>query len=84
MATVQIRVDDGMKASVDGLFNSLGLDTTTAVRMFFVAALERGGLPFEVRHDYSLSAAVRDSRARANLMGPYDTGEAAVAAMLED
>ena len=86
MSTVQIRVDDALKARVDSLYNSLGLDTTTAVRMFFMASLERDGIPFEVRHtpDYSLQAAVRDSRSRTNLHGPYDTAEAAVAAMLED
>ena len=86
MATVQIRVDDALKTRVDALFNSLGMDTTTAVRMFFMAALERDGIPFDVRHtpDYSLAAAIRDSRNRANLHGPYDSAQAAVAAMLED
>lgn len=86
MATVQIRVDDALKARVDTLFNSLGMDTTTAVRMFFIAALERDGIPFDVRHtnDYSLATAIRDSRSRSNLHGPYDTAQSAVAAMLED
>ncbi len=86
MATVQIRVDDALKSRVDTLYNSLGMDTTTAVRMFFMASLEHDGIPFDVRHtpDYSLKAAVRDSRNRSNLYGPYDTAKAAVAAMLED
>ena len=34
MATIQIRVDDGMKWAADSLFTALGLDTSTAVRMF--------------------------------------------------
>lgn len=86
MATVQIRVDDGLKNRVDSLYSSLGMDTTTAVRMFFIASLEHDGIPFDVRHkaDYSLKAAVRDSRSRSNLYGPYDTAQSAVAAMLED
>ena len=86
MATVQIRVDDALKARVDSLYNSLGMDTTTAVRMFFMASLEHDGIPFEVRHapDHSLAAALRDSRGRRNLFGPYDTAQAAVDAMLED
>jgi len=49
MATIQVRVDDQMKSSVDELFNKLGLDISTAVRMFFSAALEYEGIPFEVR-----------------------------------
>ena len=86
MATVQIRVDDALKERVDSLYNSLGMDTTTAVRMFFMASLERDGIPFEVRHtaDHSLAAAIRDSRTRSGLFGPYDSGREAVAAMLED
>jgi len=86
MATVQIRVDDALKSRVDELYSTLGLDTTTAVRMFFMASLEHDGIPFDVRHtpDYSLRSAIRDSRARRNLSGPYDTAQAAVAAMLEN
>ena len=86
MATVQIRVDDALKSRVDELYNTLGLDTTTAVRMFFMASLEHNGIPFDVRHtqDYSLQAAICDSRGRTNLHGPYATAQEAMAAMLED
>jgi len=49
MATIQIRVDDGMKSAADSLFSALGLDTSTAVRMFLAAALDNNGIPFEVR-----------------------------------
>lgn len=86
MATVQIRVDDALKSRVDELYNTLGLDTTTAVRIFFMASLEHNGIPFDVRHtqDYSLQAAIRDSRGRTNLHGPYATAQEAMAAMLED
>jgi DNA-damage-inducible protein J len=49
MATIQIRVDDSIKSAADSLFSSLGLDTSTAVRMFLSASLERSGLPFSVR-----------------------------------
>ena len=49
MATIQISVDDAMKAAADSLFASLGLDTSTAVRMFIAAALNTRGIPFSVR-----------------------------------
>ena len=48
--TIQVRVDDQLKDSADLLFTSLGLDTSTAVRMFLVAAMDAGGIPFAVRH----------------------------------
>lgn len=86
MATIQARVDDSVKTRCDALYASLGLDTSTAIRMFLFASLECGGIPFDVRHaeDYSLEKAMRDSRTRTNLHGPYPTAKAAIASMLED
>ena len=49
MATIQVRLDEKIKAEADTLFASLGLDTSTAIRMFISAALDIRGLPFDVR-----------------------------------
>jgi DNA-damage-inducible protein J len=49
MATIQVRVDDNVKSAADSLFSALGLDTSTAVRMFIFAAIESDGIPFEVK-----------------------------------
>ncbi|MBQ3425657.1 MAG: type II toxin-antitoxin system RelB/DinJ family antitoxin [Clostridia bacterium] len=87
MATLQIRLNDELKSRADNLFESLGLDTSTAVRMFFAAALENDGIPFEVRHkamSRDMRQAIYDSRNRVDLYGPYNTAEAAVNSMLED
>ena len=87
MATLQIRVDDEIKTAADSLFNSLGLDTSTAVRMFLSASLANDGIPFAVKHrepNADLLEAVTDTRNRRNLHGPYKTGEEAVTAMLAD
>ena len=35
MAIMQIRLDNTLKEEADALFSSLGLDTPTAVRIFF-------------------------------------------------
>lgn len=43
--TIQVRVDDDLKDAADMLFASLGLDTSTAVRMFLIASMEAGGIP---------------------------------------
>ena len=90
MATIQIRVDDGIKTAADTLFSSLGLDTSTAVRIFLNASLEHNGIPFVVRHDHErkpnaeLYEAMEDARLRRNLHGPFATAEEAVHSMLED
>ena len=57
-STIQVRVDDELKAKSDALFKDLGTDTTTAIRMFLTQALAVNGFPFEIK------------RATAN---PYET-----------
>ena len=87
MATIQVRVDEGVKTAADSLFSSLGLDTSTAVRMFLMASLENDGLPFLVKHraiKSDLLEAIEDTRLRRNLHGPFKTAEEAVASMLEE
>jgi DNA-damage-inducible protein J len=80
-------MDDRTKMAADSLFASLGLDTSTAVRMFLMAALENNGLPFPVKHlaaKSDLQEAIEDTRLRRNLHGPFKTAEEAVASMLEE
>ena len=88
MATIQVRVDDSTKTAVDSLFLSLGLDTSTAVRMFLMASLDHDGLPFPANKRRTvkpdLREAIEDTRQRRNLHGPFKTAEDAVAAMLEE
>jgi len=90
MATIQVRVDDKLKAEVDILFSALGMDTSTAIRIFFAAALENNGIPFAVRRsrdrkpNAELREAMEDVREGRNLYGPYASGEEALRAMLED
>ena len=50
MATLQIRIDDTLKKQADILFSSLGLDTSTAIRIFLNASIENAGIPFSVQH----------------------------------
>jgi len=48
---VQVKVDEETKADVTNLYESLGLDLPTAVRIFFKKSIAVGGLPFELRND---------------------------------
>ena len=86
MATLQIQIDDALKRDADNLFLSLGLDTSTAMRIFLNAAVDYGGFPFPVARRVSgdsLWQAVEDTRKRRNLFGPFDSAEEAVASMLD-
>lgn len=86
MAVLQIQVNDELKRNSDELFTDLGLDTSTAIRIFLVAAQENNGFPFPVKRMASPEAieAFEDARLHRNLSGPYRTAKEAVAAMLED
>jgi len=58
MATIQVRIDDDIKAAADSLFSDLGLDTSTAVRMFIAASLAESGLPFSVKRHHNNAPAL--------------------------
>ena len=45
---LQVRIDDNLKNRASALFNELGIDLSTAVRIFLVKCLAVGGLPFEM------------------------------------
>ena len=48
-STIQVRVDDELKVKSDKLFKDLGMDTTTAIRIFLTQALAVNGFPFEIK-----------------------------------
>jgi DNA-damage-inducible protein J len=73
--TIQVRVEDNLKDSADALFASLGLDTSTAIRMFLVASMESGGIPFAVAHRADRDAGVWDAVERRKSGVPFLTAE---------
>ena len=50
-ATIQVRVDEELKAKSDELFRDLGTDTTTAIRIFLTQAVANNGFPFEIKRN---------------------------------
>jgi DNA-damage-inducible protein J len=50
-STIQVRLDDELKTRSDILFKKLGTDTTNAIRMFLVQAVEKNGFPFDIKMD---------------------------------
>ena len=49
MSFIQIRIDDSLKNQATILFDELGMDLSTAIRLFLKKSLQVGGLPFDVR-----------------------------------
>ena len=49
MAILQVRVDDELKNQANAIYNELGLDISTAIRMFLKRSVLVGGFPFDMR-----------------------------------
>lgn len=79
MATsiVNVRVDESTKQNIEKLYESLGLNISTAVNMFFKQCLMENAIPFQpkLKHRHTTTA-----ERLKNYMGAYkaeewDTGE---------
>lgn len=46
-ALVQVRIDKDLKQEVSEIYEALGMDLPTAIRMFFARSKLARGLPFE-------------------------------------
>ncbi|MCL1919416.1 MAG: type II toxin-antitoxin system RelB/DinJ family antitoxin [Peptococcaceae bacterium] len=73
--TIQVRVDDQLKESADILFSSLGLDTSTAIRMFLIAAMDVGGIPFAVMRSDNRDSVIRRAIDYRKSGGEFITAE---------
>lgn len=83
--SLQIRIDENLKKRAEQVFASIGIDTPTAIRMFFVKVTDIGGIPFSTVHDedhYSaeqwrrIDEAYQESLDPKNLIGPFDSVDA--------
>jgi DNA-damage-inducible protein J len=79
--TIQVRVDDQLKESSDVLFSSLGLDTSTAIRMFLVASIDVGGIPFAVTRSSDHDSAIYEAIHYRKSGGTFLTAEQSLANM---
>ena len=58
MAVLQIRINDELKNQAVALYNELGIDISTAIRMFLKKSISVGGLPFDTKVDLQTLNAV--------------------------
>ncbi|KXT83452.1 putative DNA-damage-inducible protein J [Streptococcus oralis] len=48
MSQIAVRVDDELKKEATAIFNELGLDMSTAVKLFLIQSVLTKSIPFEV------------------------------------
>ena len=69
--TINVRVDETVKRDVDTLFDSMGMNISTAVNMFFKQCLMEEALPFQprIKRNASLKEALREAQEQAQANG---------------
>ncbi|MBI4129343.1 type II toxin-antitoxin system RelB/DinJ family antitoxin [Candidatus Peregrinibacteria bacterium] len=87
---IQVRIDANMSERAERVFRAIGLDTPTAIRMFFAKVAVTGGIPFPVQDDSyttytpqqmrEIEKAYKESFEQRNVRGPFVSAKA----MLED
>lgn len=61
MATINVRIDDKLKKQAAELFDNLGMDTSTAIKIFLRQAVNSNGIPFVIeRPNATTLAAMRE------------------------
>jgi DNA-damage-inducible protein J len=60
---LQVRMEPLLKQRAEKLFNEIGIDSSSAVRMFFKQAIVSGGIPFNIQ----IAPMQEDKKAEAKL-----------------
>jgi len=76
-SNLTIRIEPNLKKEVSDLFQSLGLDLSTAIEMFYIQALRCHGLPFSVVTDEEPNRktymAMKNAENDTNKSGPFES-----------
>ena len=51
MAIIQVRVDNSLKEQAMSLFDGLGIDISTAIRVFLKKCIAENGIPFSINYE---------------------------------
>ena len=76
MVSFSIRVNPKVRDEANALFESPGLDLAAATRIFYQAAIDCGGFPFEVKKELlneETRKTLRDAERGIGMSEPFDT-----------
>ena len=86
-AILQTRVDNSVKQEAENLFASLGLDMTTAIRLFLKQSINQQRLPFDIvppQYSFSKETLAAIDEARKISKDPSAKSYSSVKELLED
>ena len=85
-SNMTIRIEPNLKKEASDLFQSLGLDLSTATGIFYIQALRCHGLPFSVVVDEEPNKktymAMKDAENDTNMSGPFESVDDLIEALL--
>lgn len=72
-SNLRLRVDPELKAQAAALYESLGMDLSTATRIFYIQSLRCHGLPFKVKADKpnAVTLAAMEDAENEEMIGPF-------------
>ena len=71
-STLQVRIDEELKNQAMMVYDQLGIDLSTAIRMFLKKSVAVNGIPFDTLNDTPrdrVIAAINSMRAQSELTG---------------
>ena len=86
-AVLQARIDKATKDEAERLFESLGLDITTAIRLFLKQAINQRCIPFDIippQREFSDSTIAAIGEARSLARNPRAKRYSSAKELLED
>lgn len=90
ISAININVDSNVKKEATELFNSLGLNMSTAINLFLRKSINEGGIPFELKNPKptrELKRALKEAKKIENgeiLVKSFDNREDLKKALLSD
>lgn len=80
MSTVQVKVNDELRASAEAILHSIGLTMSEGVRLFLKQLVNHDGLPFRLQRSYELKDEIKEQiesieNGTANLIEVRDVDE---------
>ncbi len=84
MTTLQIRIDEEIKSKAKLILDALGLDLSTAIKLFLIKVIHVKGIPFTIitengmtlKQELSILKASDEAKRGINVTGPMEAVEA--------
>lgn len=83
MPTIQVRIDEKTKKSAKKVLDKLGLDFSSAIKIYMHQIVTSEGIPFKIltengltiEQEAAINKAAEEAKRGINIEGPFDTDE---------